>query len=236
MIFWYPNIKDSQDILKVLEQHSKYIEIQFPFSDPISDGDTIYSANQIALKQDISLDDYFDFIQKYSSKNNIIIMTYLNIIHNYGIEEFFTSAQETWIYWIIIPDLAIDTPLFFKMKSIAWSYDINIILSLSPNTHLERKKKIVKLSKGFVYAISQDMITWNTSKFGEVFQNYISELKEISEVPIGVWFGISKIEDIKIVSDFSDYVIIWSELIRRYQKWWISWLEKYLTSISKTLS
>jgi tryptophan synthase alpha chain len=50
MVCAYPNMEESQKIFDILKEKSEYLEIQFPFSDPIADGPIIEKANEIALK------------------------------------------------------------------------------------------------------------------------------------------------------------------------------------------
>jgi tryptophan synthase alpha chain len=85
MICGYPNLTESKKIFTILSQYSKYVEIQFPFSDPIADGTTISEANTIALKKNITTKQCFDFVKKYTKKSEaqILIMTYYNIVFNY---------------------------------------------------------------------------------------------------------------------------------------------------------
>ncbi len=49
MVCGYPNMEESYNIYRTLSKYSTYIEVQFPFSDPIADGPIISQANREAL-------------------------------------------------------------------------------------------------------------------------------------------------------------------------------------------
>ncbi len=234
MVYGYPNTQESQDILEILKKHSQYIEVQYPFSAPIADGITIQEANYQALSQNISPDTYFDFIKEWGKDNNLIIMTYFNILFRYGMENFMKKAQESNAYWLIVPDLPHDTPDFEELYKLSIAYNIHIILTVSPATESQRLKSIIEKSRGFVYAISQDMTTGWQSQFGDEFQEYIQRVQSQSDIPVWVWFGVSTPEHIQAVLQNADYPIIWSELLKQYKDHWISWLNNYLEEMNNS--
>jgi len=107
----YPSLEESQKIINILKNYSKFIEIQFPFSDPIADWPIIEKANHTALKNWIKIKDCFNFTEKNTKDNvKILIMTYYNIVFNYGLENFVKKASEIGVRWLIIPDIPYDQP------------------------------------------------------------------------------------------------------------------------------
>jgi len=119
MVCGYPNLEESQKVFDILKQKSEYIEIQFPFSDPIADWPIIEEANQVALQNWMTTEKCFDFIEKNigqtqgtapTTENSrgepcvhpeniqpkILIMTYYNIVLNYWVENFIKKAKSIW--------------------------------------------------------------------------------------------------------------------------------------------
>ena len=94
-VYGYPDITTNNTLFSLLSKYSDYVEIQFPFSDPIADGSTISEANMIALKKEIFTKDIFEFIanKKKSSKSKIVAMCYFHTLFSYGIEEFIREAS-----------------------------------------------------------------------------------------------------------------------------------------------
>ena len=64
MVCWYPTYSESEAIFKTLSEKSKYIEVQFPFSDPIADGTVLELANKVALAGGMTTQKCFDFVEK----------------------------------------------------------------------------------------------------------------------------------------------------------------------------
>jgi len=106
MVCGYPNIEESEKIFKTLSKYSEYLEVQFPFSDPIADWPVLEKANKIALDNWLTTEKCFDFVEKVGNENinslqgnkttKILIMTYYNIIFNYWVEKFIKKAKQVW--------------------------------------------------------------------------------------------------------------------------------------------
>ena len=248
MVCGYPNIEESKKIFKTLEKYSEYLEVQFPFSDPIADWPVIEKANKVALENWMTTEKCFDFVEKNMGQTHrsaptdnvgvnlcvhpkILIMTYYNIILNYWIEEFCKKSKSIWIYGFIIPDVPFDEEDWKKLREMCKKYDIVFTEIVSPITTQKRLEEINKLNLKLIYAISENMTTGSKAKFWEDFEKYINNLKSIFSCPVWVWFWVKTREDIEKVCKVSDFAIIGSEFIKKYNKWWIKELEQYLEEI-----
>ncbi len=234
LVCWYPSLNESENILDVLDKYSEYIEIQFPFSDPIADWPLISKANEVSIENWVTIKDCFDFTQKNIKrvKSKILIMTYYNIVYNYWVEKFINKAKQKGVYGLIIPDVPFDEFDGIKLIELCKKYDINLIQIVSPNIEISRLEKISEISTWFVYAVSQNMTTWSKWVFKKVFESYIKKLKNNIKIPIWVWFWIKTKQDIESVCKVADFAIIWSEIIKKYDENWLLWIDKYLKSIS----
>lgn len=233
MVYWYPNEDESKKIFKTLDKYSKYIEIQFPFSDPIADWPVIEKANEVSLKAGSTTKKAFEFIEevKQEAKSKVLIMTYYNIAFNYWVEEFVKKAKEIWIYGFIIPDIPFDEDDGKKFLKLCKENDLHLIQIIAPNTEEKRLKQISEIATWFIYAISKNMTTWNKTKFWEDFENYITKLKKYFNLEIWVWFGVKTLEDVEKVCKIWDFAIIWSEFIKKYEENEEEGIEKYLEEI-----
>ncbi len=233
MVYGYPNQDESRKIFKVLDKYSKYIEVQFPFSDPIADGPVIEKANGVALKADSTTKAAFEFVEEVckTAESKVLIMTYYNIVFNYWVEEFVKKAKEIWVYGFIIPDLPFDEEDGEKMLKLCKENELHLIQIVSPSSEDERLEKISKFATWFVYAISRNMTTWNKTKFWSDFEEYMANLRRYFDLEIWVWFGIKTLEDVEKVCEIWDFSIIGSELIKRYEVNWVEGVEKYLDEI-----
>ena len=229
MVFGYPDFETAQKVFGILSKKSEYVEIQFPFSDPIADGPTIEHANKIALENGSTTDKCFDFVMKNTWKNTkVLIMTYYNIVLNYWVEKFIEKAKQIWVYGVIIPDVPFDEEDGKKLREICKKYDIVFTEIVSPATKQERLIQISKLNPWLLYAISQNMTTWSKATFDESFQNYIKKLKSIFSCPIWVGFWVKTKQDVEKVLEVADFAIIWSEILKNFNAKWIEGIKKIL--------
>lgn len=233
LVCWYPTISKSEELFKVLAKYSKYVEVQFPFSDPIADWPIISSANEISLKNWITTNDCFNFINDNISwtNSNILIMTYYNIIYNYWVENFVKRAKSIWIYGLIIPDLPFDEKEWEELIYFCNKYNINLIQVISSSCDKKRLEKIFKLVKWFLYVMSDNMTTWNKIKLKDDFKNFINNLKKTLKIDIWIWFWIKTKSDIDEVLNIADFAIIWSEIINIYNNEWLNGVEEFLEGV-----
>lgn len=235
MVCWYPNIWESQNIFTSLSKESEYIEIQFPFSDPIADGSILELANEISLKNGITIKKCFDFVENNvnnkSPKVKILIMTYYNIILNYGVEKFIKKAKDIWVYGFIIPDVPFDENDGKQIRALCKKHNIVFTELVSPTTWNTRLKEMSQLNPDLIYAISQNMTTGSTANFWDDFTAYIKNIRKYFNCKIWVWFWVKTREDVKRVCEEVDFAIIGSEFIKKYNTGWIQEINKYLLSI-----
>jgi len=232
LVCGYPSIEDSFDLFAILSKYSEFVEVQFPFSDPIADGPIISNANKIALENGVSTEKSFDFVSKIAKENtNILIMTYYNIVLNYWVEKFVEKASKLWVYGLIIPDVPFDEKDGEILIKLWKKYNIHIIQIVSELTKNERLEKIAQISNWFVYAVSGNMTTWSKWKFDTNFENYIKNLRNYFDCKIWVWFWVKTKEDVEKVCKVADFAIIWSEMIRQFDKWWLEQVEKYVKNL-----
>lgn len=232
LVCGYPNIEESQKLINVLNKYSTFIEVQIPFSDPIADWPIITDANEKALENWITPSKCFEFLEKNTKNNdtNILIMTYYNIVYNYGVEKFIKKSKQIWIYGFIIPDMPYDEKEWQELINLCKKYDINLIQVVSPTCEEKRLKELFSISNWFVYAVSKNMTTWNKIDTWNDFENYIKKLKNIKNIQIWVWFWVKTKKDIENVCKVADFAIMWSELIRILNKNWVQWVENFFNN------
>ncbi len=207
----FPKKESTEDlVLQAIEGGADMIEIGIPFSDPQADGPIIQKASEIALSNGISLPIIFDQIRSIRKKTDIPIalMGYYNPILAYGIDSFLNDCKISQIDGIILPDLPLDEGKFFCEK--AKSVNISPILLVAPNTSNERINLISKLSQDLIYAVSILGITGGDMNSKENLKKYLLRVKDNSECPFIVGFGINSSDDVEwfnIYSNASKYLI-----------------------------
>ena len=210
----FPKKESTEDlVLQAIEGGADMIEIGIPFSDPQADGPIIQRASEIALSNGISLSIIFDQVRSIRRKTDIPIalMGYYNPIA-YGIDKFLIDCKTSQVDGIILPDLPLDEGTFFCEK--AKSVNISPILLVAPNTSNERIKLISKLSQDLIYAVSILGITGGDMSSKENLKKYLLRVKDNSECPFIVGFGINSSDDVKWFNSYSNGAVVGSAILK----------------------
>ena len=131
-----PTLEGTTDIIKTLDKRGiDMVEVGIPFSDPMADGPVIQDAATTALKNGMTLSKLFDQLESIKNEVNmpLVLMGYLNVILQYGIEAFCKRCVEAGVSGAIIPDLPFDDYLQ-QIKPVADRYDLRIIMLITPET------------------------------------------------------------------------------------------------------
>ena len=212
----FPKKESTEDlVLQAIEGGADMIEIGIPFSDPQADGPIIQRASEIALSNGISLSIIFDQVRSIRKKTDIPIalMGYYNPILAYGIDKFLIDCRASQVDGIILPDLPLDEGTFFCEK--AKSFNISPILLVAPNTSNERIKLISKLSQDLIYAVSILGITGGDMSSKENLKKYLLRVKDNSECPFIVGFGINSSDDVEWFNSYSNGAVVGSAILKK---------------------
>ena len=185
--------KTIEYVLAMEEGGCDLIEIGIPFSDPVAEGPVIQKANQRALKN-----------------NTNILLTYINPVFYYGYDKFFKKCKQLNINGIISPDLPYDEK--DEILETANKYDVDIISLIAP-TSSERIKMIAKDASGFIYVVSSMGVTGMRSEIKTDLKSIIKDIKEVTNIPTAVGFGINTPKQAEKISKIADGVIVGSAIV-----------------------
>ncbi len=213
----YPNLLTTKQLVKALSiSGADIIELGVPFSDPMADGPVIQEASQFALKRKINLDQIMNMVSELRADNitlPLCLMTYYNPVFCYQDERFIQKAVRSGIDGVIIPDLPIDEETDFIKK--ANKYGLDVINFVSPTTYQKRAEKICRLAKGFIYYVSLTGVTGVRKNLSAGLKDNIKCLKEFTDKPVCVGFGVSSRAQVKYVQKIADGVIVGSAIVRK---------------------
>lgn len=213
----YPHLDSTVPTLNALQQAGVDIcEIGIPFSDPMADGPVIQTAATQALKNGMTLATLFDQLKdvRASVAMPLVLMGYLNVIYQYGFENFCKSCSECGIDGAIIPDLPFDVYMD-EYKEIADRYDVKIIMLITPETSEERIRLIDQNTEGFIYEVSTDATTGAQNEYGPDTIAYFKRIQDMHlNNPTLVGFGISNKATITAAQQHSAGAIIGSKFVR----------------------
>jgi len=213
----YPSLEQNIAIVQAMaEAGADFIEIQIPFSDPVADGPTIMDANHTALEQGTTVQDCFHLMYELSHLVEIplLFMSYFNLVHNYGVERFCLDARKAGVSGLLVPDLPIEEDALENLTTAASENALFNIRFLSPGTSPERRKLILRDAKGFVYCFSSFGTTGARNDFNQNLGEFLSSVKQETELPLAVGFGISTPDHVAEVAQAgADIAIVGSALI-----------------------
>ncbi len=217
-----PNVKTTCDLMDIMvESGVDIIELGIPFTDPIADGPIIQKGVERSLAQKTSLKDVFSVVKKFRKKNlytPIVLMGYMNPIEKIGYEKFSSISKNSGVDGVLIVDSPPEASK--EINKILQNKGLCQIFLASPTTEESRLKKIIDLTSGYLYYVSIKGITGSKITNYKTIKNSINEIKKISKnkIPITVGFGIKDKKTAKIISKFSDGIIIGSSIVELIEK------------------
>ena len=212
-----PNLETTAKALEVLAQNgADAIELGVPYSDPLADGPTIQAAATRALARGVQLEDVLGIVKQVSEKIDIplILFTYYNPIYYRGVESFLKQIKEAGVSGLVVPDLPLEEAEILLKP--AREIGIEVTLLVAPTSSQERIDAIASQSEGFIYLVSVTGVTGVRTEIASRAKDLLVELRNSTDKPIGVGFGISSPEQAKQVKDWgADAVIVGSAFVKR---------------------
>jgi tryptophan synthase alpha chain len=212
-----PDLETTAEAIKVLDRAgADIIELGVPYSDPLADGPTIQAAATRALANGTHLDDVLDLVERVSPTiaAPIVLFTYYNPILHRGIEAFIEKIAAVGAKGLVVPDLPLEESE--TLIAVTEKYGIDLILLVAPTSPLDRIKAIVEKSRGFIYLVSVTGVTGARTTVASRVEELIVEMRQETDKPIGVGFGISSPEQAKQMRDWgADAAIVGSAIVKR---------------------
>lgn len=204
-------------VLAMVEAGADVVEIGVPFSDPIAEGPVIQEANIRALSAGMTTDGVFEIVKRVREKSDvpICLMGYLNPVFHYGYDKFFAKCQEAGVDGIIIADLPYEEKA--EAEEIAAKYGVEIVSLIAP-TSQQRIQMIAKEAKGYIYLVSSLGVTGVRSEITTDVAAIVKAIKEVTDTPVAIGFGISTPQQAADMAGKSDGAIVGSAIIRMIAK------------------
>lgn len=188
----YPHVNSTLEVMKALQDNgADMIELGMPYSDPLADGPVIQQSSSIALANGMTIKKLFEQLKDFRKQISlpVLLMGYMNPILQYGFEKFCADASSVGIDGLILPDLP-QHEFETEYGSIIKKYGLDFVFLVTPETSVERIKKLDELSTGFLYAVSSSSTTGSDKNMTDV-KTYLQKLKELQlKNPVLVGFGI----------------------------------------------
>ena len=190
------------------------LEIGVPFSDPMADGPVIQAACERALKHHVTLHQVLDMVHEFRQQDTstpVILMGYLNPIEVWGYTEFAAAAADAGVDGVLTVDLPPEEAE--ELISALRSHNLDEIFLLAPTSGEERIRRISEAASGFVYYVSLKGVTGANRLDVDAVAGKLAEIRQYTELPVGVGFGIRDAESAAQVAAVADAVGVGSILV-----------------------
>jgi len=213
LIAGFPSLDATERLaVATVEAGADGLELGVPFSDPLADGTTIQRAGEVALRNGASLTWTVELANRLRARLDVplILMTYYNPIHRYGIERLVADAKRAGVDGFIVPDLPSSeaTPLVHA----ADRGELYVIQLVAPTTTEDRLAEAGRSAQGFVYCVSllgttgaRDLVAANLREFTARVRAHVAK-------PLLIGFGIARPEHIVAVRPYAQAVVVGSAI------------------------
>jgi tryptophan synthase alpha chain len=211
----YPDAETSVDIIQAIAQSgADLIELGVPFSDPLADGPTIQRSAQLALQQGMTVRRSLELtanLRERGIAQPFLLMGYINPILTYGVERFVNDAASSGADGLIVPDLPPEEAS--ELEGACRKAGLALVYLVAPTSTDERIQLVAERSSGFIYLVSVTGVTGARTVLADNLMPFIQRVRDLTEMPLAVGFGISTPEQAAYVGGMADGVIVGSALI-----------------------
>ena len=212
-----PDLETTLELMHLsIDSGVDILEIGVPFTDPIAEGPTIQQAHDRSLENETNLQKIVDLVGKFREKDSntpIILMGYINNFLMY--KDLINRSHDLGVDGVLV----VDIPGELSLEDYGIdNQDLDVISLVSPTTSKDRVKEIVKNSTGFIYYVTLRGVTGSSNLDGNEIEQNIKYIKSISSIPVMAGFGIKNSDDAKLLSSFSDGIVIGSSIVELIYK------------------
>ncbi|MGC2633247.1 MAG: tryptophan synthase subunit alpha [Candidatus Cybelea sp.] len=212
-----PDLETTEAVLLALsDAGADVIELGVAYSDPLADGPTIAAAGQRALRGATHLREVLTLAWRCRERcAPIVLFTYYNPVYQFGVDRFAREATAAGVAGAIVPDVALDESA--ELRAALEAQGLMMPLLVAPSTPQQRAARIVAAATGFVYVVSRLGVTGTgyALDFGAL-RRQLASLRELTDKPLAVGFGLSRPQDVRNVRTLADGVVVGSALIDAY--------------------
>jgi tryptophan synthase alpha chain len=210
----YPTLPGSIEAIRaVIDAGTDIVEVGLPYSDPVMDGPVIQAAGHHALAGGTRVRDLFTVLEQTAGRGGeLVVMTYWNLVHYYGVDAFARDLAAAGGAGIITPDLIPDEA--GEWLAAAETYDLDRIFLVAPSSTTQRLALTARATRGFIYAASTMGVTGERESVGTRAKPLVERTRAAGAQRVCVGIGVSTPEQAHEVAAYADGVIVGSTLIR----------------------
>ena len=218
-------------IAEMVARGANLCEVGIPYSDPIADGPVIQASYTRALDRGIRVAQILSALGGVSGQvaAPLVSMVSYSIVYRIGPERYVDRARQSGVAGAIVPDLPVDEAA--ALADICRKRDFSLVQLVTPTTPMERAVRIADSSTGFLYYVSVAGITGERTELPPELVDNVGALREKTDLPICIGFGISRPEHVHMLAGVADGLIVGSAVVRRIARTETEPREKVLAEI-----
>ncbi|WP_406197608.1 tryptophan synthase subunit alpha [Kitasatospora sp. NBC_01560] len=192
------------------------VEIGLPHSDPVLDGPTIQTADDIALRAGVKIKDVLRTVQEVAAAQPaaaVLVMTYWNPVERYGTARFAADLAAAGGVGCILPDLPVEESE--EWRKAAEEHGLATVFVVAPSSRDKRLAEVTAAGSGFVYAAAVMGVTGSRAQVGDLAEDLVARTRATTDLPVCVGLGVSTADQAAQVAAFADGVIVGSAFVQR---------------------
>jgi tryptophan synthase alpha chain len=192
----------------------RLIELGIPFSDPVADGPVIQAASQHVLDRGMTLGRTLELAARAHETHGleVVLMGYLNPLLKLGPDAFADRCGDAGVAGVIVPDLPPEEAV--GLRRLLAAHDVDLVDLIAPTTDPDRLARNVAQARGFLYLVSTTGVTGAGMGADEALAAYVTRVREATDLPLYVGFGISAPAQAARVAAVADGAIVGSALLK----------------------
>jgi len=191
------------------------LELGVPFSDPAADGPVIQKASERAIEKHVDLHKVLALVEEFriaDKETPVVLMGYMNPVERFGRTRLPLAAKQAGVDGFLLVDCPPEERGDLGEAMIAAGIDG--ICLVAPTTTRSRVEKIAASASGFIYYVSIKGITGSGQLSSPELSQPVRQIREFSDLPVAVGFGIKNAEMAAAVAEHADAVVIGSALVQ----------------------
>ncbi|MFD7982288.1 tryptophan synthase subunit alpha [Kitasatospora indigofera] len=191
------------------------VEVGLPHSDPVLDGPTIQTADDIALRGGVKIKDVLRTVREVASATDapVLVMTYWNPVDRYGTARFAADLAAAGGAGCILPDLPVEESE--EWRKAAGEHGLDTVFVVAPSSKDPRLAEVTAAGTGFVYAAAVMGVTGSRAQVGSLAEDLVTRTRATTDLPVCVGLGVSTADQAAQVAGFADGVIVGSAFVQR---------------------
>lgn len=210
-----PDIETSEALLARLpDTGADIVELGMAFTDPMADGPAIQKASRRALAAGITVEKTLDMAARFRARDDdtpLVLMGYFNPVLAFGVERFVRHAADAGVDGLIVVDLPPEEDA--ELREPAKKAGLDVIRLATPTTDDARLPKVLNGASGFLYYVAVAGVTGSKSAMGDEVRSAVSRIRQKSELPVAVGFGIRTPAQAGEIAQGADAAVVGSAIV-----------------------